>query len=84
MFRLPTQTPTDPIALRRVVTLLGHRAQGVNLRASRVEELVSLLGRYPDPTTAKAWKSELKSAYREVFAENGEATSTIERQPHAV
>jgi hypothetical protein len=46
--------------LERAIVLLGARSKGEDLRSARLTELVGLLGRYPDPATALAWKTALK------------------------
>jgi len=58
--RMPPLVPSTRVALDRAIVLLGARSKGETLRASKIQELVGLLGRYPDATTALAWKSELK------------------------
>lgn len=58
--RRPPLVPTSRVALERAIVLLGSRSKGLDLRASKVQELVGLIGRYPDPVTALAWKTELK------------------------
>jgi hypothetical protein len=58
--RLPPIVPTTLVALDRAIILLGARSKGEQLRASKVQEIVGLLGRYPDAVTALAWKTELK------------------------
>jgi hypothetical protein len=58
--RMPPLVPPTRVALDRAIILLGARSKGEDLRASKVQELVGLLGRYPDPVTASAWKTELK------------------------
>jgi hypothetical protein len=58
--RMPPIVPTSRVALDRAIVLLGARSKGEQLRASKVQEIVGLLGRYPDAVTAAAWKSELK------------------------
>lgn len=58
--RLPPIVPTTRVALDRAIVLLGARAKGEQLRACKVQEIVGLLGRYPDAVAAAAWKSELK------------------------
>lgn len=58
--RMPPIVPPSRTALERAILLLGCRARGEDLRASKVQELVGLLGRYPDRVTALAWKTELK------------------------
>jgi hypothetical protein len=58
--RLPPLVPATRVALDRAILLLGNRSKGEDLRASKIQELVGLLGRYPDRVTALAWKTELK------------------------
>ena len=58
--RMPSLVPSTRVALDRAIVLLGARSKGEDLKSSRVQELVGLLGRYPDPATALVWKTELK------------------------
>lgn len=67
--RMPTIVPTTLVALDRAIVLLGARSKGETLRASKVQEIVGLLGRYPDPITAGAWKTELKSLLKTLRSE---------------
>lgn len=58
---LPPKVPTTLEGLTRAITLLGAFAKD-NLRQSKREELLLLLGRCPaDPAMATAWKTLLKS-----------------------
>lgn len=58
----PPKTPTELEDLDRAIMLLGNRAQG-NLRKKNLqEELVQLVGKYPNKETAAAWKRHLKQA----------------------
>jgi hypothetical protein len=57
---LPPIVPSERVALDRAIILLGNRVKG-ELRQSIRSELVGLVGRYPDPTTAQKWKTSLKS-----------------------
>lgn len=58
--RMPPLVPPTRVALDRAIILLGARSKGEELRSSKVQEIVGLLGRYPDPVTAMSWKTELK------------------------
>lgn len=57
----PSKFPNDPEQLLRAITLLGARWQG-DLRASRREQLVDLVGDYPTQDEALVWKQFLKAA----------------------
>ena len=59
--RMPPHVPSTRIALDRAIVLLGERSKGEQLRASKIEELVGLVGRYPDPATARVWKTEFQA-----------------------
>ena len=54
------QVPQALAELDRAIELLGERAKGLELRASKQDELVLLLHAYPNVPTAAAWQSELK------------------------
>ena len=64
----PTTTPTNNLppvipgtaeGLQRAIVLLGSRAKG-ELTNKPKGELMELIGTYPSPEQAVAWKSQLK------------------------
>jgi hypothetical protein len=64
---LPPRTPCTREELDRAIMLLGNRARGLELRESTRSELLGLVGRYPDQTTAGRWKSILKDVRGDVI-----------------
>eukprot|EP00871_Galdieria_phlegrea_P003151 jgi/Galph1/3837/GphlegSOOS_G2459.1 len=59
-FKLPPNLPSSEEGFQRAVQLLGHRTQGY-LTASKVIELIKLIGAYPlDKETAQRWKGALE------------------------
>ena len=68
---LPPVIPDDRQHLERAITLLGCRARG-DLGASARAELASLVGCYPDASTAMHWKRSLKLVRDdEIFVRTG-------------
>jgi hypothetical protein len=66
---LPEVTPNSRSQLQRAIMLLGTRAKGLELNESTRQELIALVGAYPEPTTAASWKRELKAIQDdEIFA----------------
>ena len=57
--QLPPQIPQSKDKLERAISLLGNRLQA-ELKSKPAQELMSLLGRYPNPEEAIAWKQSLK------------------------
>jgi hypothetical protein len=57
---LPPKLPLDHARLDRAIVLLGCRSRG-ELRLSKRDELVALVGLYPEPSLALRWKTALKS-----------------------
>lgn len=56
---LPPQIPQSEEKLERAICLLGNRVQA-ELNPKSAQELIVLLGRYPDSQEAAAWKQLLK------------------------
>jgi hypothetical protein len=55
----PPQIPQSEKKLERAICLLGSRTK-VELSSKSVQELVALVGRYPNPQEAAVWKQFLK------------------------
>lgn len=62
---LPPQVPETLTELDRAVALLGIVAKEQPLKKSRRDELKALLGAFPQPETAAAWKTQLKQVREE-------------------
>ncbi|WP_416674325.1 hypothetical protein [Egbenema bharatensis] len=56
---LPPRVPNDPEDINRAVCLLGNRIAS-DLKEKSKNELIFLLGVYPNPEQAKLWKHALK------------------------
>ncbi len=56
---LPPQIPQSEKKLERAICLLGSRIK-VELSSKPAQELVALVGRYPNPQEAALWKQFLK------------------------
>ena len=56
---LPPQIPQSSKDVERAICLLGSRTK-VELSGKPAQELVALIGRYPNPQEAAAWKHHLK------------------------
>ena len=56
---LPPQIPQSEEKLERAICLLGSRTK-VELSSKSAQELVALVGRYPNPQEAVLWKQFLK------------------------
>ncbi len=56
---LPPQIPQSEKKLERAICLLGSRTK-VELSSKSAQELVALMGRYPNPQEAALWKQYLK------------------------
>lgn len=56
---VPPKTPENLADLERAIVLLGSRTKGPLTKQRRVE-LIDLVGAYPDPQAAAAWKVALK------------------------
>ena len=57
--QLPPQIPQFEEKLERAICLLGSRTK-VELSSKSAQELVALMGRYPNPQEAVLWKQYLK------------------------
>ena len=57
--QLPPQIPQSKEKLERAISLLGNRIQA-ELKSKPAQELVELLGCYPNPEEATVWKQSLK------------------------
>ena len=57
--QLPPQIPQSEEKLERAICLLGSRTK-VELSSKSALELVTLMGRYPNPQEAAFWKQYLK------------------------
>ncbi len=57
----PPKVPGNKQDIERVVMLLGSRAKGMELTPARRKELEELIGVYPGPKRAAAYKSALKA-----------------------
>lgn len=55
----PAQIPRSQEKLERAICLLGNRIQA-ELNTKSAQELIGLLGRYPNPQEAAGWKQFLK------------------------
>lgn len=55
----PPQIPQSEKKLERAICLLGNRIQA-ELNTKSAQELIELLGRYPNSQEAAAWKQFLK------------------------
>ena len=55
----PPRLPDDPYSLDRAISLLGSRAQNP-LNEETADELLRLIGAYPDARQARVWKTFLK------------------------
>ena len=60
---LPPQIPQSEEKLERAICLLGSRTK-VELSSKSALELVALVGRYPNPQEAAAWKQCLKQTFK--------------------
>ena len=61
--QLPPQIPQSKDEMERAISLLGNRIQA-ELKSKPAQELVALLGRYPNPPEAIVWKQSLKQMTR--------------------
>lgn len=61
--QLPPQIPQSKDKLERAISLLGNRIQA-ELKSTSAQELVELIGRYPNPQEAIVWKQHLKQMTR--------------------
>ncbi len=61
--QLPPQIPQSKDELERAVSLLGNRIHA-ELKSKPAQELVTLIGRYPNPEEAIVWKQSLKQLTR--------------------
>lgn len=66
---LPPVLPEQRDQLTRAVMLLGERAKGTELRQKHREELTGLVGVYPEPAQAAAWKRALRALREELDEE---------------
>lgn len=57
--QLPPQMPQSKDKIERAICLLGNRVKA-ELTSKPHQELVALLGTYPNPQEAAAWKQLLK------------------------
>ncbi len=57
--QLPPQIPQFEEKLERAICLLGSRTK-VELSSKSAQELVALMGCYPNPQEAAVWKQYLK------------------------
>ena len=57
------QIPQTEEKLERAICLLGSRIK-VELSSKPQQELVALVGRYPNPQEAAAWKQCLKQTFK--------------------
>lgn len=65
--RVPPKVPVLAAELQRAIMLLGERTKH-ELKAMKRQEIIDLLGRYPDAQTAATWKSALKKVRQdEIF-----------------
>lgn len=69
---LPPRIPDTLRELDDAREYLGHVSKGARLSESPRRRLVCLVGTYPDPQTAAAWKRAL-GALREEMLEMGDA-----------
>ncbi len=56
---LPPQIPQSSKDVERAICLLGSRTK-VELSGKPQQELIALVGRYPNPQEAATWKQHLK------------------------
>ncbi len=56
---LPPQIPQFSKDVERAICLLGSRTK-VELSGKSAQELIALVGRYPNPQEAATWKQHLK------------------------
>ncbi|MFP4338391.1 MAG: hypothetical protein ACLFQP_10720 [Halothece sp.] len=56
---LPPQIPGTPGGLQRAICLLGNRTKS-DLNPKSRQELIQLLGTYPNVKQAQQWKQSLK------------------------
>lgn len=56
---LPPQIPQFSKDVERAICLLGSRTK-VELSGKPAQELIALVGRYPNPQEAATWKQHLK------------------------
>ncbi len=61
--QFPPQIPQSKGDLERAISLLGNRIQA-ELKSKPAQELVALLGHYPNPEEATVWKQSLKQMIR--------------------
>ncbi|NES69400.1 MAG: hypothetical protein F6K24_31325, partial [Okeania sp. SIO2D1] len=57
---LPPKIPGQAETLQRAISLLGHLTKVGELRESRRNELIELIGACPSPKVAADWKQVLK------------------------
>lgn len=57
----PPRIPVDDDARQVAIMLLGNRSNGHDFRPAKRNELIELVGAYPDPDLAARWKAWLKS-----------------------
>ncbi len=60
----PPQIPQSEEKLERAICLLGSRTK-VDLSSKSAQELVALMGRYPNPQEAAVWKQFLKQMLKQ-------------------
>ncbi len=59
----PPLIPDTDSQLERAICLLGNRGKA-NLSKKAQQELIELLGAYPDQDTARCWKATLRQIAR--------------------
>jgi hypothetical protein len=62
--QLPPQIPQSRDKIERAICLLGSRVKG-ELTSKPQQELSDLVGRYPNPLEATAWKQSLKQLLKQ-------------------
>ncbi len=61
------QIPQSEKKLERAICLLGSRTK-VELSSKSAQELIALMGRYPDPQEAAVWKQHLKQTLKKLMS----------------
>ena len=62
--QLPPQIPQSKDKIERAICLLGSRVKG-ELTSKPQQELSAVVGRYPNPLEATAWKQSLKQLLKQ-------------------